>query len=300
MVRGLVALTLVTLIAACASSSRAGPGSGGSDAGNGSTLEQRAHRDLASYDRVVTAAGEGRGLQPVGPLTQQIGQWVPSEGGDHKMSFAADLFTMDGHADPHAGAPSPRTGQIRWADRRASVPLISAAAAVKRMSATADDSCAGCVPLRLSRPRLGVMKIGTTRGSAQVPAWIFAITGSAVHVAHPAIATDAIVRIAPDTDPADGLAIESATLAADGQTLTVSFTGAPGPANKPCGADYTALAVESANAVVVIVNEHRMPGNNACPAIGAPRTATVKLAAPLADRAVLELPHGTPVSTTTA
>ena len=35
--------------------------------------------------------------------------------------------------------------------------------------------------------------------------------------------------------------------------LTVSFTGSVGPASEPCGADYTGLAVESANAVVIVV-----------------------------------------------
>ena len=165
------------------------------------------------------------------------------------------------------------------------------------MRGAADGSCTGCAPLHLTRPRLGTMTIGTSRGSALVPAWIFAITGSAVRVAHAAVATTALVSVTPDTEPAEGLAIDSGTLGADGRTLTVSFTGAVGPASRPCGADYTAQAVESARAVVVIVYEHPAPGHGACPAVGASRTATVTLGAPLADRAVLELPHGTPVAT---
>ena len=144
------------------------------------------------------------------------------------------------------------------------------------------------------------MTIGTTRGSARVPAWIFAIAGSAVRVPHPAIATTAIISVTPDMEPAEGLAIESGTLGADGRTLTVSFTGARDPASRACGADYTAQAVESSRAVVVIVQEHPGRGNAVCATIGATRTATVTLAAPLADRAVLELPHGTPVATKTA
>ena len=55
----------------------------------------------------------------------------------------------------------------------------------------------------------------------------------------------------------------------------MSFTGARGPASRSCGADYTAQAVESARAVVVIVHEHPARGNGACAAIGATRTATV-------------------------
>jgi hypothetical protein len=75
----------------------------------------------------------------------------------------------------------------------------------------------------------------------------------------------------------------------------VTFAGAPGPASEPCGADYTAKAVESEQAVVVIVFEHLTPGDRVCTAIGAPRPTTVALAAPLADRAVLEVRQGAPV-----
>ena len=270
MFRGLVALTLMALSAACASPGAAGPGSGGSDTSSQAALEQQARHDLAWYDRAVTAAGHGAVLHPVGPLTQQIGQWSPSEG-EHKQSFVSNLFI----AGTDLGAAAPRAGQISWTGHRTSVPLISASAALERMSSSADAGCDGCVPLRLTHPHLGLMKLGTTRGSASVPAWIFAVAGSTVRVAHPAMASDAMVTVAPVTGPAGGVAMLSTTLAADGQTLTVSFTGAPEPASMPCGADYTAHAVESPHAVVVIVREQRAPGEGACPTVGATRTATV-------------------------
>jgi hypothetical protein len=295
MFRRLAAVTLVALTAACASPGSARPGSRAPGANTRTSLEQRARQDLAAYERAVAAAGQGPVLTPVGPLTQTVGPWVPFEG-DRKRAFVTNLFTADVQPWP---APH-RTGEVRWADRRSTVPLISAAAAVERMRGAAAGSCPGCAPLHLTHPRLGTMTIGSSRGSARVPAWIFAITGSAVRVAHPAIATTAMVSVTPDTEPAEGLAIESGTLGADGQTLTVSFTGARGPASKTCGADYTAQAVESAHAVVVIVQTHPARGDAACPAVGTTRTATVTLAAPLADRAVLELPHGTPVVTKTA
>ena len=260
MVRRLAAVTLVALTAACASPGPSAPG-----ANTRASLEQRARQDLAAYDRAVVAAGQRPVLTPVGPLTQTVGPWAATEG-DRKVAFDSNLFT----ADVQPGPQTHRTGVVRWADRRSTVPLISAAVAVERMRGAADGSCAGCAPLHLTRPRLGTMTIGTSRGSARVPAWIFAITGSAVRVAHAAVATTAMVSVTPDTEPAEGLAIDSGTLGADGRTLTVSFTGAVGPASRPCGADYTAQAVESARAVVVIVYEHPAPGHGACPAVGAP------------------------------
>ena len=65
--------------------------------------------------------------------------------------------------------------------------------------------------------------------------------------------------------------------------------------DKPCGDDYTAEAVESDLAVVVIVTRHPHATIGACSAVGARRTATATLAAPLGDRVVLDLQTGAPV-----
>jgi hypothetical protein len=55
------------------------------------------------------------------------------------------------------------------------------------------------------------------------------------------------------------------------------------------------LGTMTLQAVVVIVFEHLAPGDRVCTAIGAQRPTTVALAAPLADRAVLEVRQGAPV-----
>ncbi len=91
------------------------------------------------------------------------------------------------------------------------------------------------------------------------------------------------------------LAIDSASGSVGGTELTVAFVGAPETGDKPCGEDHTAEAVESDVAVVVIVTRHPHVTMGACSAVGARRTATATLAAPLGDRAVLDLQQGTPV-----
>ena len=80
--------------------------------------------------------------------------------------------------------------------------------------------------------------------------------------------------------------------------MTVSFTGARGPASEPCGEDYHAEAMESGNAVIVIlmVERRHNDGNETCTLIGYTRTKTVSLARPLGERAVLEGQQGMPVS----
>jgi hypothetical protein len=106
--------------------------------------------------------------------------------------------------------------------------------------------------------------------------------------------------VPPPSNPGDapvGISISSATAAIGGRQLTVSFVGAPAPGDQGCGADYTGEAVESSTAVVVIVTEHAHNGLfGGCTAVGAERTATAELTAPLGDRAVLDLQRGLPVS----
>ncbi|MET8147599.1 hypothetical protein ACIBSW_06700 [Actinoplanes sp. NPDC049668] len=109
----------------------------------------------------------------------------------------------------------------------------------------------------------------------------------------------ASVEVSPppwDADsPPPGLSIEAARGAPAGTQLSVTFTGAGGPATEPCGADYHAEAVESARAVVVIVIAQPHAANEMCTLEGYKRTAKVNLARPLGRRVVLEVREGQPV-----
>lgn len=115
-----------------------------------------------------------------------------------------------------------------------------------------------------------------------------------------AIADAIAIEIPPwnPNDPPVGLAIDSASVTADGRQLTVAFVGAPLPGDQPCGEDHTADAVESDVAVVVIVTLHPHVTIGACTSVGALRTATLKLAAPLGERTVLEVQQGCPAPVT--
>lgn len=80
-----------------------------------------------------------------------------------------------------------------------------------------------------------------------------------------------------------------------GHVLTASFVGAPLPGDQVCGEDYTGEAVESPLAIVVVITAHPHGPFEACTAVGAQRTASVELAVPLGERAVLEVKQGLPV-----
>jgi hypothetical protein len=261
-------------------------------------LQKQAREALQRWDRAVEAAGGPPRFVPVGPLTGQIGDWEPALADNAKMSLGNGHLTIAGRLPP---APEAR-GEVVWeGGARETVPLLSAEDALGRITAGWAE-CSGCVPLEVTGARLGSTRVETTRGPATVPAWEFTIKGSRVRVTRPAAGGPGTVQVTPPSwDPYNspaGLPISSAGATAGGRRLTVGFTGAQRGASEPCGIDYTAVAVEAGTAVVVYVLERHHAENEACTAVGYPRTASVELAAPLGERAVLDVTQGLPVPVT--
>jgi hypothetical protein len=267
-------------------------------------LRARALSVLARWERAVAAAGGQPAVVPVGDLTGQIGSWEEAVGDNNKRALmAGQVFT-----ESELTNPAPASAQVIWADgTTVTVPVIGAQEAIAAISSSVVGSpsgiCNGCRPLTAVAAQLETTDFMTTRGPATGPTWVFTIRGTAAKVTRVAIANPVTV---PPLDDAPGGAVEidaAATRVGD-RTMTVSFTGAPGTGDKPCGEDYTAEAVESALAITVIVTRHPYAGAYpsasggvvACAAIGARRTATVALAAPIGERSVLDLATGQPVS----
>jgi hypothetical protein len=295
--RWMLWIALVAVLAGCgqAGDGAAGIGPGGDEPDR---LRQQARDALTRYDKALGDAGSPR-FVPVGELTGMRGDWEPANGDNNKAALGAGRVVAAG-ALP--AAPN-RTGEVVWANgARQTFPLISASEALDQLTAAGSGDCPGCATLQVTGARLTTTPIETTRGRATAPAWEYSLDGTAVRVTQVAVAGSAIVTVTPPSwdpyNPPGGLAIDSATTTPPGSQLTVTFTGSPGPASQPCGADYGAEAVESANAVVVIVIEHPHAADEGCPAIGAPRTTTVDLAQPLGERAVLEVQQGLPVRLT--
>ena len=260
-------------------------------------LQQRARIALTRWADAVAAAGPSP-VVLVGELTGQVGVWEPAVGDNNKRALMAGLV----EADASLPATTPPDGEVRWQDgTTAPVALISARQAVAAINAGSPEPCGDdCTPLRVTGARLTTGPIETSRGSATGPVWDLMVDGTAVTVTRVAIA-DAIAVELPAWNPDDppvGVAIDSASVTGDGRQLTVAFVGAPLAGDQPCGEDYTAEAVESDVAVVVIVTRHPHATIGACTAVGASRTATVTLAAPLGERTVLEVQQGGPVPVT--
>jgi hypothetical protein len=253
---------------------------------------ERAQAVLSAWADAVNAAGAHASISLVGDLTGQVGDWEEAVGDNNKRALMAAMVA----SDRPLSAKAPPDGEVVWQDGSTTkVPLMSAKQAIEAIESTIAEPCADCAMLVATNARLTSGPIQTSRGPATAPIWEFTLQGTAVKVTRVAIANPVVVAPPREVDPQLGLAIDSATGSATGTLLTVAFVGAPEPGDKPCGEDYTAEAVESDLAVVVIVTRHPHPTIGACSAIGAPRTATATLAAPLGDRVVLDLQQGTPV-----
>ena len=247
---------------------------------------------LAAWADAVAKAGAHAAVTPVGELTGQIGDWEEAVGDNNKRALMAGMVAS---ASPSAEV-APPDGEVTWQDgTTTTVPLMSAQQAIMAIESTTEAPCADCTMLLATAAELTTGPIQSSRGPATVPIWVFTLDGTAVKVTRVAI-TNPVVVTPDDGGWGLGLAVDSASGSARGTELTVAFVGAPDPGDKPCGEDYTAEAVESDLAVVVIVTRHpRVDLGEACTAVGARRTATATLASPLGDRVVLDLQQGTPV-----
>ena len=267
-------------------------------------LHRQAQEALARWDVAASAAAGGSGFVLVGESTLMVGgDWGPNlDGGNAKLAWGAGLFVV---ATP-LPSDAPPGGTVQWQDGTThAVPVISAQQALSDIRAAAQSPCPECIPLQITAARLTTATFQTSRGPAQAPAWEFSLKDTDVKLDQVAVGDQ--FRVPPMAAPNDqsagqpwvGSPVQSASVDASGMTITVTVEGAPDPGDKPCGADYTAEAVESDTAVVVIVYEHRNTLPAACSAVGAFRTAQVTLAKPLGNRTLIDL-QAQPISVTAA
>jgi len=266
----------------------------GCQGAQGPRLHQQAQAALARWADALAGAGGQQGIVLVGELTGQVGDWEVGVGDNNKRALYAGL--VEGAVSLPAEMPA--EGEVlRQGGATKTVRVISAQQAMAEIRAGATASCPDCVSLRITGARLTTGSVETSRGPVTAPIWEFAVQGTTVKVTRVAIA-DRITVVPPplNADEAPvGISVDSASGTVGGRELTVAFVGAPLPGDQGCGVDYSAEAVESQTAVVVIVTEHPHGLFEACTAEGARRTASVKLAAPLGERAVLEVKQGLPV-----
>jgi hypothetical protein len=290
-------LPIVLATVACAAPGPAAVRSPGSSAAESPSdrIHLQAHQALERWAKAAADSG-GATISFVGDMTGQIGSWEAAVGGNNKSAL------MAGHVQADVGLPTDKPGRksVRWLDGTSiDVNVLSAARALEELVAAAGGPCPTCEEraLFVTDARLATSLVETSLGPAEAPVWVFSIQGTKVKVTR--IAVDGSITVTPPPwnadDPPVGLSIDSASGTAKSRELTVSFTGAVEGRSKPCGADYSAEAVESDLAVVVIVTVRPNETPASCTAVGRTRTASVELNKPLGKRAVLEVTQGLPV-----
>jgi hypothetical protein len=284
---------MVLIVAAVAS---CGPFEFAGRANETAPLHEQADAALARWAAAVAAAGGRQDFVPTEGMTGQVGDWEVDVGDNNKPALMAGLVEAAAQLPDDA----PPQAEIRRNDGMTkTVPTISAAQALRDLQHDAEGPCPECHPLNVTGARLSTATVQTSRGPATAPAWEFSLEGTRVKVTRIAIAAGDGPAVQPPpwdaNNPPWGLRIDSAIGTIGGLELTASLTGARDGADKPCGEDYTAEAVESDLAVVIIVTAHSNPSAGGCLLVGAVRSATAALARPLGDRTVLDVMEGRPV-----
>ena len=145
-----------------------------------------------------------------------------------------------------------------------------------------------CVPLTVTAVRLGTASVRTSRGVADVPAWLFTVEGLAAPVARVAVAPQSVTPVPEPTAPArpapEGVVGAEHTERVDGTRLTyVLGVGA-------CDTGITPLVQEREDVVVVGGGVVRASG--VCTDQLKLEPVTVTLSAPLGGRPVLDVLTG--------
>ncbi|MCW3839308.1 hypothetical protein ONA70_04250 [Micromonospora yasonensis] len=237
---------------------------------------------------------------------------------DSKWAFAQGWYRDQ--VDLPTAAPA--DGTVRFPDGTLRVPLVSAAAAYAELDKGDPPPCAGrpmkppggsgrpgpdggptiepgpdgwattaatepCVPLTVTGVRLGSATVRTSRGPAEVPAWLFTVEGLRVPVARVAVAPSAVGAVpegnAP-TGPLPGVVTVQSLDAVDGARVDYKVgTGA-------CDSEPTPLVLEREDVVVIGAGVTSSSGPCTMQLVLKPVTVTLK--APVGSRAVLDVGSG--------
>ncbi|MGW4499566.1 hypothetical protein ACWENR_13275 [Micromonospora sp. NPDC004336] len=231
-------------------------------------------------------------------------------------------------------AGKPADGTIGFPDGTLTVPLISAATAFGQLDQGDPPQCGGrpkgpagptfpgrpgkpgtggptvepgpdgpvsstpntaCVPLTVTAVKLGTAPVRTSRGEAQVPAWLFTVEELSAPVARLAVAPEAVTAAPEPTAPAkpgpQGVVGAQDLRSVDGATLTWRLGVGS------CDTAITPLVQERDD--VVVVGGSVTTATGPCTMMLKLEPVTASLKAPLGDRPVLDVLTGAPLRLTT-
>ncbi|WP_433495097.1 hypothetical protein ACQP26_05330 [Micromonospora sp. CA-248089] len=214
-------------------------------------------------------------------------------------------------------AAVPKDGTIRFPDGTLRVPLVSAADAYAQLRQGDPPPCDGrpaapdpaptgrpgpndpvstsaptpCVALTVTGVRLGTAPVWTSRGRAEVPAWLFTVDELAVPVARVAVAPRVTGRVpggaVPGTPLPAGLVSAQQLRAVEGNRIDYLLgVGA-------CDGPPTPLVLERPD--VVVIGGAVVSPTGPCTMQLVMKPVSVTLAAPVGGRVVLDAGSGAPL-----
>jgi len=291
-VAAVLAATLLTGCAAAAPGTATGtPATSAGASGRGpspaeeAAFNARARQVVAQWGRSPLRAAWQHGLVLTDP-TELI--TIPANDGFTTEQQKDALYS--GHFVLAGTLPSmPLTGRVTWPGGGAMVPLLTAREAFRQLATNKPCANGPCGHFTVTGARPGTMALVTNRGSVTVPAWIFAVHGPPSMVTEAALAPGSYASL-PGPGPQggfDGAALNA--VSPDGRVLTITYiTGS-------CISGSGGLVYASTTAVVIGSWAHASDVT-ACPADALARHATIRLAAPLGTRAVLDAGTGDPLA----
>lgn len=304
--RRLVAiLTVPLLMAGCAGTGR--PGASGAEPSD--SFAERARIVADAWQSSASTGAWRTGFVPLEDLTVAPDSGFPDDGS--KQAFINGWYTLGATALPGA---SILEGTVRFPDSSTlSVPLVPATDAFAALD-QGDPPCPGgdpqtqpgpgtgadptaspgpCVSLAVTGASLGTIGLRTSRGEAQVPAWLFTIRGLREPVARVAVNDSAISPVPTPSlpDSTGGLAGAEDIAAITGAKLTYRLgVGA-------CDKDIKPLVYEGEQVIIVGGTATTPPGP--CVSMLKLEPVTVELKSPVGSRPVVDVVSGRPLVLTT-
>ncbi|HEX6967423.1 MAG TPA: hypothetical protein VF174_01145 [Micromonosporaceae bacterium] len=299
----LTAIGLLLLTAACGQPGQAGstPNDQHEDA-----FQQRADAVAEAWRSAPAREAWHKGFIPLQATTV-----LPADPGfddETKQAFLAGWY----RTQVSLPAAEPADGTVEFPDGTLTVPLISAREAYQQLDqgdpppcprerpapaptsgapdTPVDSGITGCTVLTVTGATLGTTQVVTSRGMAEVPAWLFTVEELNGPVAQLAVAASAVTEpptfTAPDT-AVEGVVSAQSLASVEGNKLTYRLgVGA-------CDTDIRPLVVEYDD-VVVVAGFAKTP-DTICTTQLVEAPVTVTLEIPLGARPVLDAVTGQPL-----
>lgn len=251
-------------------------------AGEVKKQDDRAQEVSAAWDGSTAATQWRTGYHPMGDIVQ-----LP-EGGLHskadKRAYQSRGFLLEGKL------PATRpNGRVAWSEGKALTrPVLTADAAFKAIAREPDDKGPH---LTVTDVKLAEMTLATSRGPAEVPAWLFTLDGYDTPLKRAAVQPSKLPK--PPIGKTRDAAVEAVRhlthIAADGRSVNVVTM------HGSCDDGSTVKALETHGSVVLTTSVEGQKSNETCNKRGELQRVTVKLNRPLNDRVLLDAHTGKPI-----